>query len=66
MELSAGEVIELSFRLPGRNLMITLEGLVRRAGRVGEGLRAGVEFKWLPEGFAEALQAFWALPLPAP
>ena len=62
MELSVGEIIELSFTLLELGTPVTLEGSVRRVQRVGEELTAGVEFKRFLEGVAEAFQAFLALP----
>jgi hypothetical protein len=62
MELSAGEIIELSFVLPGTTTFVTLAGWVRRAQRIDREVRAGVEFKPLPERVVELLQAFCAAP----
>ncbi|MFQ5899708.1 MAG: PilZ domain-containing protein [Candidatus Methylomirabilia bacterium] len=55
MELSEGDIVELSFKLPERSTIVTLEGVVRRALRIDEGCRAGVEFVGLTEDIAEAL-----------
>lgn len=62
--LSVGEAIQVSFTLPGCAAPVTVEGTVRRAQRVGEGVRAGMEFKSLPTDVSEELNAFLALPLP--
>lgn len=64
MTLSAGDIIQLSFKLPETGTPVTLEGLIRRAPRVGEEVRAGVEFKALAADVARALQALLDLPLP--
>jgi len=45
MELSASDLIELSFRLPARGTPVSLEGCVRRAHQVNGQFRVGVEFK---------------------
>lgn len=58
MALSVGEVITVSFRLPKSATPVTLEGQVRRAQRVGEETKAGVQFKALPERVAKEFQAF--------
>lgn len=49
MELSAGEVIDISFRLPASSTPVALEGWVRRAQRANGEFRAGVEFKGSPK-----------------
>jgi len=63
MTLSAGDIIQLSFKLPETGTPVTLEGLIRRAQRVGGDVRAGVEFKALPARVADALHAVLELPL---
>ncbi|MFQ5896839.1 MAG: PilZ domain-containing protein [Candidatus Methylomirabilia bacterium] len=55
MQLSAGDVVELSFKLPERSMIATLQGVVRRALRVDEEYRVGLEFVGTPEDIAEAL-----------
>jgi len=62
--LSVGEAIEVSFTLPGRAAPVTVEGTVRRAQRLGDDVRAGVEFKSFPPDVSGALDAFLALPPP--
>jgi len=64
MELETGDGAEISFRLPGRNVSVTVGGVVRRAARVGEVVRAGVEFAGIPDQVLAALEAFLAVPVP--
>jgi len=63
LEIAAGERIEISFRLPGRNAGVSLEGVARRAARVGEVVRAGVEFVKVPDHVLVALETFLAVPV---
>lgn len=65
MELSEGEIIELTIRLPGNSTTITLQGSVRRISRYNRALGAGVEFINLSEDVAAELQALLAPPPPA-
>ncbi|MFQ5960908.1 MAG: PilZ domain-containing protein [Candidatus Methylomirabilales bacterium] len=61
MDLSAGDIIQLSFKPPERSMIVTLEGAVHRVLRVDDEYRAGVEFVGLPEHTAEALGVTVAL-----
>lgn len=62
LALSVGETVRVSFRLPQSPTPVTLEGAVRRAQRVGEETRAGVQFKALPERVGREFQTFLAVP----
>jgi len=62
MELTEGEIIELTFRLPGSSTFVMLHGHVRRVNKVNGALGAGVEFTKLPEDIVADLQAFLTLP----
>lgn len=59
-ECSVGEIIELSFALPGAREPVTLQGWVRRVQRIDDEVRMGVEFKDTPGAIARALGAFCA------
>jgi len=48
MELSGGDVIELSFRLPASGTPIVQEGSVRRIQPLNGNFKVGVEFKGEP------------------
>lgn len=63
LALSVGETVTVSFKLPQSPTPVTLEGAVRRAQRVDEETRAGVEFKTLPERVTKEFQAFLDVPV---
>ena len=63
MELSEGEIIGLTFTLPGGSTIVSLRGSVRRVNRINGALGAGVEFMNPAEDIVADLQAFLALPL---
>lgn len=62
MELSVGELIDLSFRLPKPGTPVVVEGWVRRADRIEGELSVGVEFQGVFDEIVAALEAFLALP----
>lgn len=64
IELASGDGVEISFRVPGRNVSVTVEGVARRTSRVGEVVRAGVEFVKTPDHVVAVLEAFLAFPVP--
>lgn len=62
MDLSVGDRIELSLRLPGSDSGIWASGQVLRLELRPEVPHAGVEFKDLPDAVQELLKAFCAAP----
>jgi hypothetical protein len=65
MDITKGEVVEVTFTLPRGEAPLRLEGWVRRAQWVEQELRVGLEFKDPPPSVFETLQAFCAPEGPA-
>lgn len=66
MGLREGDLIELAFRLPGNGGTVALRGQVLRIEHGAETLAVGVEFREVPEGIREVLQAFCSPPPDTP
>lgn len=59
--LAVGEVIVLSFQLPGNGRRITLKGRLLRVKQADEIFEAGIQFHWVPADLRKVLQAFCVL-----
>jgi len=64
LALSADEITEVSFQLPGSDRVVTLKASVRRVEQVGEGVKAGKEFLEVPGDVQAALESFCGSPSP--
>lgn len=62
MGLGEGDLIDLAFRLPGNGGTVALRGQVLRVEHGAETVTVGVEFREVPEGIQEVLQAFCSPP----
>ncbi len=60
LELSGGEIVQMSFSLPRATEPLELEAWVRRAQWVEQEMRVGLEFKDLPKDVFDTLEAFCA------